>query len=77
MLVFTWPKTIDIVLPGTGYLASKPEEYANFIEEILRKNASAQNKIQEKARTSAERFSEEVFEEQWINHFCRNRELFP
>jgi len=52
----------DIVLPGTGYLASEPEEYAEFIYQILSKrNNISYADMQSKARESAARFSEENF----------------
>jgi len=52
----------DIVLPGTGYLASEPEEYAEFIYQILSKrNNISYADMQSKAREAAARFSEENF----------------
>jgi len=52
----------DIVNHRTGYLASEPEEYAEYIYQILSKrNTTSFEDIQRNARESAKRFSEENF----------------
>lgn len=55
----------DIVIPlkgqSTGYLASTVEEYADAIHEALTKDSGEIDLLRQRARKSAERFSDEVF----------------
>ena len=56
------PRT-DIIEPNvTGYLATTPEEYADFIHQALTMNPKNANEMREMAQLSSERFSDIAFE---------------
>ncbi|EGG13977.1 glycosyltransferase [Cavenderia fasciculata] len=57
----------DIVLPGTGFLATTKEQYANYIHEIIA-NKPKYADMQKAARESTNRFSETTFIQQFKNH---------
>ncbi|OQS04800.1 GDP-Man:Man(3)GlcNAc(2)-PP-Dol alpha-1,2-mannosyltransferase isoform X2 [Thraustotheca clavata] len=52
---------VDIVKPGTGYLASAADEYASAMYQILTNRSNED--IQRNGRASSHRFSDEVFQE--------------
>ncbi|RHZ30080.1 hypothetical protein DYB31_001508 [Aphanomyces astaci] len=52
----------DIVKPGTGYLATTPEEYATYMYDILTQPNDADD-TRQAARVSAGRVSDEIFQE--------------
>ncbi|RHY34931.1 hypothetical protein DYB32_000574 [Aphanomyces invadans] len=52
----------DIVKPGTGYLATSPDEYATYMFDILSQPKLADD-TRQAARIAARRFSDEVFQE--------------
>lgn len=62
----------DIVQHGqNGYLATAPEEYADIIVEILKKHPEENRSIQEQAKISATRYSDEVFASKMNHEFSR------
>jgi hypothetical protein len=48
-----------------GYLAEKPEEYAAVFAQVL-DGYAAQRALQERARASVTRFSDEVFGQKFV-----------
>jgi len=59
----------------TGYLASTEEEFAEGFRKALGLGTEEKVEMRERARKSARRFSEEVFEEKWIRQLKRLVEL--
>ncbi|GMS89101.1 hypothetical protein PENTCL1PPCAC_11276 [Pristionchus entomophagus] len=63
--------SMDIVDPcegvaSVGYLATTKEEFASCILSIISLSPSSRSQIRESARLSSQRFSEEVFDEKWM-----------
>lgn len=62
---------MDIVVPyqgkPTGYLASDVDGYANAMESVLKMSASERAEICLNARESVERFSEQEFNDSFLN----------
>ncbi|KAF0699414.1 Aste57867_10022 [Aphanomyces stellatus] len=54
----------DIVKPGTGFLATTPDEYASYMYDILTETRKM-DEMREAARQSAGRFSDEIFNDQF------------
>lgn len=61
---------LDIVVPYenslTGFLASTEEEYAETMVEIFKMSPTERLKIQENARNSVQRFSDQMFERSFL-----------
>lgn len=54
------PKS-DIVAPGTGFLATTANEYAQYIYEALTMDEESQEELRSRARLQASKFSDQVF----------------
>lgn len=71
---------MDIVVPykgeKTGFLAEDAEEYANCLLQIYQMNPKKRNQIREAAREHVKKFSQEKFNENFLDafsNFCYNK----
>ncbi len=71
---------MDIVVPykgeKTGFLAEDAEGYADCLLQIYQMSAKKRNQIREAAREHVKKFSQEKFNENFVdafNNFCFNK----
>ncbi|PWW74162.1 Glycosyltransferase Family 4 protein [Tuber magnatum] len=62
---------IDIVIPGTGFHATTKEEFADGYRKALELEGREVANVRQAARKSAERFTEKVFAEKWLEAMAK------
>jgi alpha-1,2-mannosyltransferase len=66
---------MDIVIPGTGFHATTKEEFADGYRKALELEGQVVANVRQAARRSAERFTEKVFAEKWLEAMAKLLQL--